>query len=62
MRVNFCSPSSFFAKFENGTLKFKKSLTKNLDVDNDGIYQYVKFELEISHTLGCTKIIKSDRF
>jgi hypothetical protein len=47
---------------ENGTLKFQKNLTKNLDVDNDGIYQSVKFELEMLHILGYTKMTKSDRF
>jgi hypothetical protein len=42
--------------------KVSKKSEKNLDVDNDGIYQSVKFELEIPHILGCRKMKKSDRF
>jgi hypothetical protein len=34
-----CSSFFFFAKFENWNLMFQK----NIDVDNDVVYQYVKF-------------------
>jgi hypothetical protein len=53
--------SSFFEKIENDILKFQKIPKKILDVDNDMIYQRVKFELEIPNILGCTKITNSDR-
>jgi hypothetical protein len=45
-----CS-SLFFAKFENEILKFQK----NLDADNDVVYQSMKFELDIPYIRGSTK-------
>jgi hypothetical protein len=37
-------------------------MRNNLDVENDATYQSVKFELEVPHIRGSTKITKSDRF
>jgi hypothetical protein len=37
-------------------------MRKNLDVENNVIYQSVKFELVVPHIRGSTKITKCDRF
>jgi hypothetical protein len=53
--------SSFFCKIWKLDFKVSKKSDKYLDVDNDGIYQFVEFELKIT-ILGCRKLTKSDRF
>jgi hypothetical protein len=56
-----CSLLSF-ENLKNDILKFLKNLKKNVDADNVEFYQFAKFELKISHILGCAKITKYDRF
>jgi hypothetical protein len=53
--------SSFFWKNRKSYFESFKKFLKNLDVDDDRIYQRAKFELEIPNILDYTKITNSDR-
>jgi hypothetical protein len=37
-------------------------MRKNIDVDNNVVYQSIKFELKIPYILGSIKMTKSDTF
>lgn len=52
----------FLEKLENDTLQFPKKLKKNLDVDNDVLFQHAKFQLKTPSISGHTKMTKSENF
>ena len=46
----------------NHNFKFQNHLKIILDVDNILLYQHVKYQIQIFHMLGYTKITESNRF